>query len=713
MAKKKKVQPPELPQPREDLRVPETYEDYFLQYASYVITDRAIPDLADGLKPVQRRILHSLYENEDGRYNKVANIVGHSMKYHPHGDASIYAALVGMGQRGLLIDPQGNWGDPVTNDPAAAARYIEARLTPFAKEVVFAPHLTEYQRSYDGRNKEPVTLPVRFPLLLATGTEGIAVGLSTRIMPHNFIELLEAQKACLRGEDFEVYPDFPTGGLADVSGYQDGAPGSRVRVRARIEEGPGKTVIIREIPFGTTTESLIDSILAANDKGRIKVSKIDDNTAAEVEIVVTFQRGYDMDKAVDALYAFTDCETSLTSFCNVIHKGRPRTMTVSDMLVENAEQTRALLRRDLEVQRQRLEDRWHQKSLVQIFVENRIYLRIEKCETWESVLEEIDKGLDPHKDKLRRAVTRDDLEMLTEVKIRRISAWDAEKAREELEAIDRELKKVARHLRNVTQYTIDYFNDLLEKFGEGRQRRTTLQSFETVQAVEVVERLEKLYVDRKGGFVGIDMKGQEEVGPCAKLDDAMAVLEDGSLVVTKVAAKKYVGEKILYVRVFTPEDKEKVFNMVYHDLKSGNTYLKRFTIGGVTRDRTYPLGKSKKAKVLYFAPDDESRYVFVKLKKKPRIKTELYEDFEEYLVKGRGAAGNIITKHAPLRAEEITERVYCNRTGADPEELAELAEDDEEDDGAGDSSPGASKGKEKTSDDSSEPPSKDQKNLFD
>ncbi|HSR66460.1 MAG TPA: DNA gyrase/topoisomerase IV subunit A [Acidobacteriota bacterium] len=701
MAKKKQTQPvPELPQPREDLRVPETYEGYFLQYASYVITDRAIPDLADGLKPVQRRILHSLFENEDGRYNKVANIVGHCMKYHPHGDASIYAALVGMGQRGLLIDTQGNWGDPVTNDPAAAARYIEARLTPFAKEVVFAPHLTDYQRSYDGRNKEPVCLPVRFPLLLASGTEGIAVGLSTRILPHNFIELLEAQKACLRGQDFQVFPDFPTGGLADVSAYQDGAPGSRVRVRARMEEGPGKAIVIREIPYGTTTEALIDSILAANDKGKIKVSKVDDNTAADVEIVVTFQRGYDMDKAIDALYAFTECETALTSYCNVIFEGKPRTMTVSEMLTENAERTRALLRRDLDVQRERLEVRWHHKSLVQIFVENRIYLRIEKCKTWESVLEEIDKGLEPHRDKLRRQVTRDDLEMLTEVKIRRISAWDAEKAREELLAIDEELEQVKKHLRNVTQYTIDYFDHLLEKYGQGRERKTALESFETVQAVEVVERLEKLYVDRKGGFIGTDMKGQEEVGPCANLDDVMAVLEDGSLIISKVAARKYVGESILHVQVFTPEDKDKVFNMVYFDPKSGNTYLKRFTTGGVTRDRVYPLGKSKKSQVLFFAPAEESRYLFIKLKKKPRIKTELYEDFEEYLVKGRGAAGNIVTKHAPLRAEAITERIYCNRTGADPEELAELTEEEDASQDGDEESP-------------AKPPSKDQKKLFD
>ncbi len=666
MAKKSNITQLTRPEPQETLNVKQTYEDYFLQYASYVITDRAIPDLCDGLKPVQRRILHSLWENEDGRFNKVANIVGHSMKYHPHGDASIYAALVGMGQKELLIDTQGNWGDPVTNDPPAAARYIEARLTALAREVAFAPHLTTYKLSYDGRNKEPLTLPVRFPLLLASGVEGIAVGLSTRILPHNFSELLQALKAELRGEGYEIFPDFPTGGIADVSNYQDGRPGSRVRVRALLERGSGKTIVIRQVPYGTTTESLIDSILAASEKGKIKVSRIDDNSAAEVEVVVTFQRGVDMEKAEDALYAFTDCETSLSSNPVVIQEGKPLVLGVSEILSHNADQTRELLRRDLQIQRDRLELRWHHKSLVQIFIENRIYLRIEKCRTWESVLEEIDEGLEPFKDGLRREVNHDDLVMLTEVKMRRISAWDAEKARRELEAIDRDLAQVSKHLRHVTRYTIDYFDHLLEKYGAGRERRTRLESFETVRAVQVVERLEKLYVDRKGGFIGTGMKGEEEVGPCASLDDVLVIRRDGTLMVSKVAAKKYMGENIEHVQLFTPEDRQRVFNLVYEDKPSGWAYAKRFTVGGVTRDKPYSLGKSSKAKVLHIS-EGQGQLVHVRLRKKPRIKLDLYLAFDDLLVKGRAARGNLLTKHSVLRVNPISERVYNDRMGV-PEE---------------------------------------------
>lgn len=666
MAKKSSHSIPDLPEAQGNAGVPETYRDYFLQYASYVITDRAIPDVADGLKPVQRRILHSLWENEDGRYNKVANIVGHTMKYHPHGDASINAALVSMGQKSLLIDTQGNWGDPVTNDPPAAARYIEARLTPFAKEVAFAPHLTAYKRSYDGRNQEPILLPVRFPLLLAMGTDGIAVGLATRILPHNFVELLEACKACLRGDPFQLFPDFPTGGSADVGNYQDGASGSRVKVRARFEPGPGKALIIREIPFSTNTESLIDSILSASEKGKIKVAKVEDNSAAAVEIVITFQRGVDMDKAADALYAFTDCETTLSSNCMVIREGHPRAMTVTEMLTENAEQARSLLRLDLEIQRERLEVQWHHKSLVQIFVENRIYLRIEKCLTWEDVLNEIGAGLAPFGKRLRREVTRDDLIMLTEVKIRRISAWDSEKAREELEKIDQELDRVAKHLRNVTGYAIDYFDSLLQKYGKGRERRTELTTFDTVQAAAVVERTEKLYVDRSAGFVGTDLKGSEEIEPCSTLDDILVIREEGGLTVVKVAAKRYVGENILHAQVFAPESRDQIFNLVYEDLSSGFVYAKRFTVGGVTRDKRYELGKKEnKTKILFVSTDPDCR-VHIKLRKKPRIKIDIYLDFNEQLVKGRQARGVIASRNSALWAKPITDRVFENRTGAEP-----------------------------------------------
>jgi topoisomerase-4 subunit A len=658
--------------PGGNLGVEETFRDYFLQYASYVITERAIPDLDDGLKPVQRRILFSLWENEDGRYNKVANIVGHCMKYHPHGDASIYSAMVGLGQKGLMIDTQGNWGDTVTNDRAAAARYIEARLTALAKEVAFAPHLTTYKLSYDGRSKEPVTLPVRFPLLLAMGAEGIAVGLTTRILPHNVVELLEAQKAHLRGEEFTLLPDFPTGGLVDVKDYLDGAPGSRVKVRAVIEKVKGKSVVIREVPYGTSTESLIDSILKANEKGKIKVSNIQDNSAAEVEIVVSFQRGVDMDKAEDALYAFTDCEVSLSSNSMVIKNGKPKALSVSEILIESTKRTRALLRRDLEIELEKLEKQWHLKSLVQIFVENRIYLRIEKCETWVEVLYEIDRGLEPHLDRLRRPVTEEDLVYLTEVKIRRISAWDSKKAEEELNKIDEQMRTVKRNLRNLTAYTIEYLDNLLEKYGKGRERRTRVCSFDTVAAVSVVERTEKLYIERKAGFIGTDLKDGEELGPCSPLDDVLVVLQDGGLVIAKVADRKYVGENIVYASLLGPEERNTVFNLIYEDVQSGKVLAKRFMVGGYTRERRYELGPAKKKKVLLFTVGN-GVCTHIKLRKKPRIRTDVYLRFDELLVKGRGAAGVTVTKHRASSAREISETVYCNRLGLDPSELVTKA----------------------------------------
>ncbi|MCB9477038.1 MAG: DNA gyrase/topoisomerase IV subunit A [Deltaproteobacteria bacterium] len=662
-----------IPEARNDLELEETYQRYFLEYASYVITDRAIPDVEDGLKPVQRRILHSLYENEDGRYNKVANLVGHCMKYHPHGDASIYAALVGLGQKNLLIDTQGNWGDPVTGDSAAAARYIEARLSKLAKETVFAPHLTTYKRSYDGRNKEPLALPVRFPLLLAMGAEGIAVGLTTRILPHNFVELLEAQKSYLRKEPFTLYPDFPTGGSVDVSNYNDGLSGSRVKVRATIEPGDGKSVVIREVPYGVTTDSLIDSIIAASDKGKIKLAHVEDNTAAQVEIVVTFQRGVDMDKVVDALYAFTDCEVSISPTAMVIRDGHPAAMGVTEILRYNTDRTKDLLKRDLETQRDRLETRWHHKSLVQIFIENRIYLRIEKCKTWESVLSEIDKGLEPHKKKLRREVTHDDLVMLTEVKIRRISAWDAEKANEELIAIDNELKRVNRDLKNLTKYTIAYIDALLETYGKDRERKTRLDSFETVKAVEVVERTSKLYVDREHGFIGTDLKKGEELGACSPLDNILVITEDGRLVVVKAEAQKYVGEGIVHAQIYSDEDRDTVFNIVYEDRNTAQSWVKRFTVGGTTRDKGYDLCRgAKKARILYLSIG-EDQFAHVKLRKKPRIKTDYYIRFDEYLVKSRGAGGVTLNKNRVSSVSELSKLQYANRMEMTVEEVDETA----------------------------------------
>lgn len=667
--------------------VEETFREYFLQYASYVITDRAIPELDDGLKPVQRRILYSLWENEDGRYNKVANLVGHCMKYHPHGDASIYSALVGLGQKQLLIDTQGNWGDPVTNDPPAAARYIEARLTPFANEVLFAPHLTTYKLSYDGRNKEPVSLPVRFPLLLALGAEGIAVGLTTRILPHNFIELLEAQKAWLRGEPFQLYPDFPTGGLVDVKDYQDGRPGSRVKVRAVLERGPGKCIIIRQIPYGVTTESLIDSIVKAGEKGKIKLAGVQDNSAAEVEIAVHFQRGVDMDRAEDALYAFTECEVTLSSNCMVIRDGRPVSMSVSEILAANTERTRELLRRDLELELEKLERDWHLKSLVKIFIQHRIYLRIEKCQSWVDVLYEIDKGLEPYVSELRRPVTEEDLVYLTEVKMRRISAWDARRAETELAEIDAAIERVRKDLASITDYTIRYLDRLIEVYGAGHERKTRIANFDSIAAVTVVERLSRLYMEPESGFIGTELKGGVEIGACSPLDDVMVVLEHGELLVVKVADRKYVGEKIVHARVLDPEPDTRatVFNMIYEDLGSGRTYVKRFTLGGYTRDRRYPLGVSEKTRVLFFAPGEAGVFAHVKLRKKPRIKTDLYLKLDEFLVKGRAAGGVVLTRHKVSSVRPISEAVYHNRTAepATPESAPLLTEEAPAPDAAG------------------------------
>ncbi len=668
MAKKTKTKPKLAAKPKNTLRVQQTYREYFLQYASYVITDRAIPDIMDGLKPVQRRILHSLWENEDGRYNKVASIVGHCMKYHPHGDASIYSALIWMGQRELLVDRQGNWGDSVTGDDAAAARYIEARLTKFAKEVVFAPNLTQYMRSYDGRNKEPLHLPTRFPLLLAMGTEGIAVGLSTKILPHNFLEILQAQKNYLLGEPFQLFPDFPTGGFADVSNYQDGAQGGRIKARAKIEMDEGKKVIIREIPFGTTTGALIESILSASDKGKIKVSKVDDNCAAQVEIVVVFARGVDMDKAIDSLYAFTDCETSISPNAVVIRNSHPISTNVSELLANSAKQTKALLKLQLELRRETLELKWHHKSLVQIFIENRIYLRIEKCKTWPTVLTEIHEGLKPHKDKLRGPITSDDLVMLTEVKMRRISAWDAKRAKEELAAIDKELKLIARNLRSMTKFTLDYIDDLVEKYGQGKERRTVLDTFDAVKATTVVERTEKLLVNKEGGFVGTNLKNAVEVGPCSSIDEVIAFLENGEMKVTVIEGRKFVGERIVHAQVFGEAERETVFNMIYEDKMTGQAWAKRFTVGGVTRDKAYnlaPLAK-KGAKVLFLSAQHPC-YVHLKLRKKPRIKTSVYLNFDDFLVKNRGAGGVTVTKHRASSASAISERVFTNNTGAEEE----------------------------------------------
>lgn len=665
-SKKKLANQAQLPLPQSSaqsysgkLPIPETYRKYFLEYASYVITERAIPDVADGFKPVHRRLMHVMKEMDDGRYNKVANIIGQCMQYHPHGDASIGNALVGMGQKDLLVDTQGNWGDPVTGDPAAAPRYIEARLTKFSREVLFAPHLTRYKKTYDGRKKEPITLPAKFPIVLLTGAEGIAVGLSSKILPHNFVEILKALKAFLRKEEYELTPDFPTGGLADVSAYNDGIAGAKIKVRAKIEHGLGsKTAIIREIPYGTNTTALIDSIIAASDKGKIKLAKVEDNTAANVDIHVTFQRGVDVDKAIDALYAFTDCEVSHSPNGMVIRDGRPESMGIAQIIAYSARQTKQLLKDDLLYQLEKLEHRWHNKSLVQIFVENRIYLRIEKSKTWESVLKQIDTGLKPFKNNLRRKVVEEDLIMLTEVKMRRISAWDSERAREELIAIDKEIAKVKRDLKNMTKYTIKWYDYLLKTYGEGRERKTELVTFDAIKAVTVVERTEKLYIDRASGFVGTGLKNAEEIGNCSSLDGVLVFLPNGQVQVIKVEQKAYVGEKIVHAQVFRPEDRDRVFNLIYEDFGSGKAWFKRFTIGGITRDKLYNVASNaKKARVLFLMLGEEV-YVHIKLRKKPRIHTNRYFSFTDQLVKGRGAGGNVISKHRISSVRKISKELF-------------------------------------------------------
>jgi len=645
------------------LPISQTYRDYFIQYASYVITDRAIPDVADGFKPVQRRIMHSLKIMDDGRYHKVANIIGHCMQFHPHGDASIGSALVNMGQKELLIDTQGNWGDPITGDKAAAPRYIEARLTKFAKEVLYGPHLTVFKKTYDGRKTEPVTFPARYPILLATGAQGIAVGLSTKIMPHNFLEILVALKASLKKEPFELFPDFPTGGLADVSDYRDGLAGGKIKVRAKIEKGKGKNIIIRELPFGATTGSLIDSIIAASEKGKIKISHVEDNTAAKVDIQVTFQRGVDIDKAMDALYAFTDCEVSISPNGMLIRDEKPVAMGATEMIHFMAKQIKNLLKEDLKYKLEQQEKRWHYKSLVQIFVENRIYLRIEKSKTWKSVLSEIDKGLAPFKKRLRRPVVNNDLVMLTEVKIRRISAWDSDKAKDELLAIDKEIKKIKRSLKNLTKHTIKWFDYLQETYGNGRERKTELASFDAIKAVAVVERTEKLYVDRKGGFVGTALKNAEELGPCSSLDDVVVFLKNGGMQVVKAGEKVYVGEKIIYAGLFNLEDRNQAFSMIYEDKATGKAWAKKFTVGGVTREKIYNLTSNAKKmpNVLFLSPGEEF-YVHIKLKKKPRIHTSRYFDFTEQLVKGRQAGGNIVSKNKISRVKTISKEKYMEKT---------------------------------------------------
>jgi topoisomerase IV subunit A len=630
------------------------YENWFLDYASYVILERAVPHINDGLKPVQRRILHSMWDMEDGRYNKVANIIGHCMKYHPHGDASIGDALVQLGQKDLLIDTQGNWGNTLTGDSAAAPRYIEARLSKFALEVAFNPKTTQWSLSYDGRNREPVTLPMKFPLLLAQGVEGIAVGLACKILPHNFIELIEASIAVLRKQKINLLPDFPSGGIADFSKYNEGLRGGRIRIRAKIEKKDKKTLVITEVPFGTTTTSLIESVLNANDKGKIKIKKVEDNTSSKVEIVIHLHpdSSEDVDKTIDALYAFTDCEVSISPNACVIIDDKPRFMNVNDILEYNTHQTVELLKKELEIKKAELEEEWHFSSLIKIFIEKRIYRNIEECTTWDSVIETIDAGLKPYKKKFKREITRDDIVALTEIKIKRISKYDVKEQDEKIKSLEAQIAEVEDNLAHIKQFAINYFKELLKKYGKGKERRTKIDSFEQVVASEVMINNQKLYVNREEGFAGYGMKKDEFLCECSDLDEIVVFRGDGTMIVTKVGEKKYVGKDVRYISLFRKTEEEPVYNLVYQDGRGGNAMVKRFTVGGTTRDKEYVLTKGNEgSKVLYFhVSDNPAEVIHVKLRPKPKLrKTEFEFDMNSIEVKGRGSIGNILSRNLVSR----------------------------------------------------------------
>lgn len=631
------------------MQLSDMFENWYLDFASYVILERSVPELLDGLKPVQRRILHAMRDLDDGRFNKVANIIGHTMKYHPHGDASIGDALVLLGQKEYLIETQGNWGNVLTGDSAAAPRYIEARLSKFAHEVVFNPKITSWRASYDGRNKEPVCFPVKFPLLLLQGVEGIAVGLTSKILPHNFIELIDASIRILRKQEFELYPDFLTGGLADISRYNNGVRGSRVRVRAKIVKQDFKTLVITEIPYGSTTNSLIDSIIAANEKGKVKIRKIDDNTAAGVEILIHLVSGTNPDQTIDALYAFTDCETTLTPGACVIHEQKPQFLDVKTMLRISTANTLDLLKRELEIQLHELREQHLFSSLEKIFIENRIYRDIEECETWESVIDTIDKGLDPFKSVFYREITKDDIVRLTEIKIKRISKFDGFKADEIILAIEDDISEVNGYLANLIEYAIAFFQKLKQKFGKGRERKTELRSFDQIEAAAVAAANVKLYVNRAEGFAGTGLKKDEFITDCSDIDDIIAFREDGTYIVTKIADKVFVGQNIIHIDVFKKNDENTTYNVIYKDGKTNLFMVKRFAVPGVIRDKEYDLTSGEKnSKVEYFSvnPNGETETLSIQLKPKPRLKKLQFDfDFAEIAIKGRQSKGNILSRH--------------------------------------------------------------------
>jgi topoisomerase-4 subunit A len=641
------------------------YKDWFLDYASYVILERAVPHLDDGLKPVQRRILHAMRQIEDGRYNKVANIIGQTMQYHPHGDASIGDALVQLGQKDLLIDTQGNWGNIFTGDGAAASRYIEARLSKFAQEVVFNPRITQWKLSYDGRNKEPITLPVKFPLLLAQGVEGIAVGLASKILPHNFNELIDASIAYLQGKPFELFPDFPTGGLIDVSRYNDGLRGGIVRIRAKISKQERKALIINDLPFGQTTTTLIDSILKANEKGKIKIRKIEDNTAGQVEIVVHLLPGTDPDITIDALYAFTDCEVPASPNSCVIRDEKPVFLGVSDMLKMSVDHTVSLLTAELNIRMDELNEIWHYSSLEKIFIENELYEPIKQCKTEEDILATILTGLKPFRNLLRRDISTEDCVKLSIIPIKRISKFSSFKADEHIRQTEAEMEEVKNHLANIIPYSISYYRQIKKKYGAGRERKTEIRSFDTIMATEVAVANEKLYVNRTEGFIGTGLKKDEYICDCSDIDDILVIRKTGKYLITKVSEKQFVGKDIEYAGVFKKNDERTIFNIIYRDGETGIIYIKRCAITSLTRDKEYDLTKSEGSKILYMSvnPNGEAETVKVTLKPRPRIKNLAFDaEFSNTDIKGKASIGNILTRY-PVHKIELKEKGFSTLGG--------------------------------------------------
>jgi len=640
-------------------RVTGMYKDWFLDYASYVILERAVPSVEDGFKPVQRRIMQSMKDLDDGRYNKVANIVGHTMQYHPHGDASIADAMVQIGQKDLLIDTQGNWGNTLTGDRAAASRYIEARLSKFALDVIFNPKVTNWQSSYDGRRKEPINLPVKFPLLLAQGAEGIAVGLSTKILSHNFIELIDASVKYLKNKRFNLYPDFMTGGIADFTNYNDGKRGGKIRVRAKISIVDKSTLLISELPYSTTTSSLIDSIIKANDKGKIKIKKIDDNTSSKVEILIYLPSGISPDKTIDALYAFTNCEVSVSPLSCIIEDNKPCFMGVSEILMKSTDNTVSLLKKELEIRLEELEDQWHNFSLERIFIENKIYRDIEKEETWDGVLKAIRDGIKPYINSLKRNVVDDDIAKLTEIKIKRISKFDIDKAKEKIDNLENQITDVKVNLGNLIEFAISYFNRLKNDYSSDKKRKTEIKIFDDVDVKKVVIRNTKLYVNREEGFIGTSLRRNEYVCDCSDIDDIIVFTENCGMVVTRVGSKTFIAKNIIHVAVFKKKDLRTIYNMVYKDGDKGFNYIKRFAVSGVTRDKTYYLSSSKKPSVVkYFSanPNGEAEKITIHLRSNSKLKKLKWDiDFSEIMIKGRGTRGNILTKNT-IKSIELKEK---------------------------------------------------------